>query len=548
MAFECVDSTLRPLRPLRENFFVSASESGLPRRQIKNKCLISVSSAINKQMTDVSDMELVQAYLQRGSEEAFATLVRRHIELVYSAALRQTGIAAQAEEITQVVFILFARKAASLRAYTALEGWFYETTRLTALSFLRGERRRQFREQEAYMQSTLQDSVDNSTWNQMAPLLDEAMFRLRKKDRDAVVLRFFMGKNIREVAAALDVTEAAAQRRVRRAVEKLRTIFAKNGVPMSAALIANSVQAAPAGLEKTVSVVAFTKGVAASGSTLTLVKGASKIMAWTKAKTAAVIGAGVLLAAGTATVIVKQAIPPTAAAMYEAVFEHPTSLGMNLLESAPSTLIFRPTQFPKKIGRGFWAPSGKSVAVNFPLETLFSGAYGFRPEYVVYPDDFNFGNTNYDILITLPSHQNEALQEAFKERFGLTAHAETRETDVLLLKVADPAKLQLYKTKGGEYNNYVNVTESGHTEKIICRNAGLGVVADYVNVGEPVLDRSGTEGRYDFKFQWTDPKWLATDAGLWTSQDIWDAQLNRVGLELVSTNMPIKMLVVEKAP
>ena len=499
--------------------------------------------------TSMSDVELVRAYLQRGSEEAFATLVGRHVNLVYSAALRHTGIAAQAEEITQVVFIIFARKAASLRAYTALEGWFYETTRLTALSFLRGERRRQFREQEAcYMQSTLQDSPDNSTWNRMAPLLDAAMFRLRKKDRDAVVLRFFKGKNIREVAAALDVTEAAAQRRVLRALEKLRKIFAKSGVTMSAALIANSVQAAPVDLAKTISVVAFTKGAAASGSTLTLVKGASKIMAWTKAKTAAVFGVGILLAAGTTTAIVKKAIPPTPASMYEAVFEHPTSLGLNLLETAPSTLIFRPTQFPKKIGRGFWAPSGKSVAVNFPLETLFSGAYGFRPEYVVYPDDFKFGNTNYDVLITLTRGQNEALQEAFKERFGLTAHAETRETEVLLLEVADPAKLQSYKTKGGEYNNYVNVTESGHTEKIVCRNAGLGVIADYVNVGEPVLDGTGSNGRYDFNFRWTDPNWLATDSGLWTSQGIWDAQLNEVGLELVSTNMPIKMLVAEKAP
>jgi DNA-directed RNA polymerase specialized sigma24 family protein len=101
-------------------------------------------------MHDVSDMELLRNYDRHGSEDAFTELVRRHINLVYSAALRHVGIAAHAEEITQAVFVILARKAAGLRPDTILEGWLHETTRLTALSFLRGERRRQFREQEAY--------------------------------------------------------------------------------------------------------------------------------------------------------------------------------------------------------------------------------------------------------------------------------------------------------------------------------------------------------------------------------------------------------------
>src|ERR1017187_6883066 len=181
-------------------------------------------------MHDTSVMELMRDFDRQGSEAAFAVLVQRHINLVYSVALRHVGIAAHAEEITQAVFIILARKAASLRADTILEGWLHETTQLTALSFLRGERRRQFREQEAYMQSTLQESADASTWNQLAPLLDEAMSRLGKKDRDAVMLRFFKEKNLREVATALKVNEAAAQRRVYRAVEKLRRFFTKRGV------------------------------------------------------------------------------------------------------------------------------------------------------------------------------------------------------------------------------------------------------------------------------------------------------------------------------
>src|ERR1035437_9549925 len=235
-------------------------------------------------MPDVSDMELLRDYDRQGSEEAFAALVQRHINLVYSVALRHVGIAAHAEEITQAVFVILARKAASLRPDTILEGWLHETTRLTSLSFMRGERRRQFREQEAYMQSTLQESTDVSAWNQLAPMLDEAVSRLAKKDRDAVMLRFFKDKSLREVAAALRVNEAAAQRRVHRAVEKLRGFFTKRGVVLPAAVLttaisANSVQAAPAVLAKTAIAVAFAKGATASASTLTLIKGALKIMA-----------------------------------------------------------------------------------------------------------------------------------------------------------------------------------------------------------------------------------------------------------------------------
>lgn len=263
-------------------------------------------------MPDASDMDLLQDYDRHGSEAAFAELVQRHISLVYSVALRHVSIAAQAEEITQAVFIILARKAAGLRPHTILEGWLHETTRLTSLSFRRGERRRQFREQEAYMQSNLQESGDDPAWNRLAPLLDEAVSRLGKKDRDAVMLRFFKEKQLREVAAALQVSEAAAQRRVLRALEKLRKFFANRGVisttaTIAGAISANSVQAAPVALAKTVTAMAIAKGTTATASTLTLLKGSLKLMAWTKAKMAIVVGISVLLAAGTTTVVLEKA-------------------------------------------------------------------------------------------------------------------------------------------------------------------------------------------------------------------------------------------------
>jgi len=269
-------------------------------------------------MREVSDMELLRHYSQQGSEEAFAELVRRHIHLVYSVALRHVRIAAAAEEITQAVFVILASKAASLRPATVLESWLYETTRLTSLSFLRGERRRQRREQEAYMQSTAQESPDVPVWNQLAPLLDEAMARLQHKDREAVILRFFKEKNLGDVAVALQVSESAAQSRVHRAVNKLRKFFIKRGVVLTTAAIAgaisaNSVQAAPAALARTVTAVGLAKGATASATTLIMIKEALKLIAWAKAKTAVVIATVVLMGTGT-TMVTVQAVHAARAA------------------------------------------------------------------------------------------------------------------------------------------------------------------------------------------------------------------------------------------
>jgi RNA polymerase sigma factor (sigma-70 family) len=286
----------------------------------RNHCLISDLPAINKEMPEempvASDMDLLRDYARHNSETAFAELVQRHLAFVYSVALRQTGLAAHAEEITQAVFILLARKAAVLHPPVVLEGWLHETTRLTALSFLRRERRRQFHEQKSSMQTILNrgsdaesSAVREENWREFAPLLDDALSRLGRKDRDALILRFFRGQSLREVAAALETTEGAAQRRVLRALGKLRLFFSKRGVDSTAAAIAeqisaNSIQAAPAALAKTVTAVAIAKGAAASISTLTLMKGALKIMAWTKAKTALVVGAVAVLVVGTATPII----------------------------------------------------------------------------------------------------------------------------------------------------------------------------------------------------------------------------------------------------
>jgi len=255
------------------------------------------------------DLALLRDYARRNSEEAFAALVSRHVNLVYSVALRQVRDAHLAEEITQAVFIILARKAGALGPKTILSGWLCRTARYASANALTIQRRRQHREQEAYMQS-LANETEPELWPQIAPLLETAMEKLGQKDHDALVLRFFEGRNFREIGAALGASEDAAKMRVNRALDKLRTFFTKRGVASTTAIIAgaisaNSVQAAPVALAKSVTAVEIAKGVAASGSTLTLIQGTLKFMAWAKAKTAVVVGVCALTAGTTAVTVWK---------------------------------------------------------------------------------------------------------------------------------------------------------------------------------------------------------------------------------------------------
>lgn len=252
-------------------------------------------------MPEADDHQLLAEFASAGSEPAFAALVARYVNLVYSTAFRSTGNAQNAEEITQTVFIILARKAETLSPGVVLSGWLYQTTRLTAANFMKSEFRRRRHQEEAAMQSLLNEPAETS-WREIAPLLDEAMGRLGQTDRDALLLRYFENKSAAEIGAALRMNEDTARRRMNRALEKLRRFFLKCGVASTTATIgesisANSVQAAPVALAKSVTAAAITKGAAASGSTLTVMKGVLKIMAWTKAKSGiagAVVAAGIL--------------------------------------------------------------------------------------------------------------------------------------------------------------------------------------------------------------------------------------------------------------
>ena len=260
-------------------------------------------------MQETDDSVLLREYALRNSQEAFATLVHRHLDLVYSVALRQSGDSAQAQDVAQAVFIILARKAGQLRAGTLLQGWLYQAARLTAVRLARDEHLRRQREQEAQMQRQLDELHPEPAWHELAPVLDEAMSRLSEGERDAILLRFFEGRRFAEAAVKLGSTEAALQKRVHRGIEKLRAFFARRGVKVSvvalvASISANSLQAAPAGLAQSIGLSAGLKGAAVSHSMPALIRGSLKLMAWTKAKAAVVTVTAVLLATATTTTIV----------------------------------------------------------------------------------------------------------------------------------------------------------------------------------------------------------------------------------------------------
>jgi len=446
-------------------------------------------------MAPLDDIALLREYAAQKSEPAFAQLVSRRVAFVYSAALRQVGDPADAEEITQAVFLILAQKAGRLTDQTNLTGWLFKTTRFTALAHRRAAIKRRQREQEAQMQSELQSATADPAWEQMSPLLDEALAKLGEKDRQAVLLRYIEKRRLSEVGSALGTGEDGARKRVCRALEKLRQFFSKRGVlvttaAIGAALSANAVQAAPAALAISIGATVV-QGSAAAASTLTLAKGAMQLMTWVKIKTAACLGGAAIVAMTATTVVVNQVVAQTGrpapsslagtpavaadpSGIDDSVWERPTDLA-----ALPPVIIVRPTHFaaptsPEPAGfirstsgtfssRGgangtggsatFSARYGEISAMTFngklmmlakasPFARLLQRAYevdvnrsSFYPlasQKLMVLSPEDCGK-RYDVLMNVPNGSAAQLAEAIKDQVGYVGHYEDIETNVLLL-------------------------------------------------------------------------------------------------------------------
>lgn len=211
-----------------------------------------------------NDAELLRSYVQRRDENAFSELVRRHIDVVYAAALRRAnGRSDLADDITQRVFCDLARKAAMLADHPVLIGWLHRSTRYAAIDALRGEMRREKLARELTAMSDLDSASEPAVpWEQLRTVLDAALDELSARDRELVLLRFFSGLTFADAGARFGLREDAARRRTERALEKLRGVLARRGVTSTTAalgvLLANQpLVAAPAGLAASASSAAM---------------------------------------------------------------------------------------------------------------------------------------------------------------------------------------------------------------------------------------------------------------------------------------------------
>jgi len=506
-------------------------------KYLEKDCPVSAKTGIYRLMQDLDDLALLREYAANNSEAAYAELVARRIGFVYSAALRQMRDPHLAEEITQAVFIILAQKAGKISGKTVMAGWLFKTTRYAALAQIRAETKRARQEKEFQMESEVQTTATDELWNQLSPLLDEALAALGETDRQAVLLRFFENKSLAEVGKLLGIGEDTARKRISRALEKLHRHFNRRGVSSTTAILAeaistNSIHAAPMSLAKTISTMAVAKGAAASASTLTLIKGALKIMAWTKVKTVTVIGVATILIVGTSTGVVED--------LFKNLDSDPTS--SSKLAALPPTLILRPTYYPTN-GVGFQNPDGKSVVANTSFTEIIRHAYGFPTSVrMVLPKDLPSGQ--FDYLNSMTNHQRDVLREEIKKQFGLIAHVETNLTNALLLKIQNPEKLKAHLVQDKKSSGLGTFKMSRDKKNDEITGFETMQFAELMETifQKPVVDQTGSDSFYEWK-----SKSEISSKGK-SREDFWKLKIAELGLELVPTNMPIEMLVVEKAP
>lgn len=314
------------------------------------------------------EVQWLREYAHTGSPDAFARLVYAHVGLVYSAAMRQVRDHHLAEDITQQAFIKLAQKAPSLKREVVPAAWLLVTTRYLAVDAKRAATRRTAREQRAAeMRSSNSNSPDQDPWNEIEPLLDEALCSLSVDDRRAVTLRYLQGRNVEQVAAALDVSRDAAAQRLHRAIAKLRDYLQHRGAAVDRAALGSLMlsrgfhpppQALAASIIKSAAAVHAGIAIVSKGATMAAISTKVKVIT-----SAAVLA---LTLGGTATVIYKATQSPKTQIV---------AINPNVAPSAPPGAV--PMFLP---GDQSWRPKFNQVYSLAPGEVLKRVPAPFIPE------------------------------------------------------------------------------------------------------------------------------------------------------------------------
>jgi RNA polymerase sigma factor (sigma-70 family) len=268
-------------------------------------CSVLASCGNLELKMEAKDQELLAQFADRRCEHSFRQLVERHLGMVFSVAMRVTGERGLAEEIAQTTFVKLAEKSSTDAQQLIGAGWLYHTSRNLALAAVRSEQRRRQREHVAVTMNT--DEPDPGI---VAEHLESAMDQLKPEDRDALVLRFFEDRNLRDVGRELGLSEDAARMRVNRSLEKLRNIFGKLGITgttawLTTALPTGASAAVPSGLSATITTTILSGGaIAAAASTIATETASNTMNAFLNLKTVAAVVAAAAIT-GTSTYMVK---------------------------------------------------------------------------------------------------------------------------------------------------------------------------------------------------------------------------------------------------
>jgi RNA polymerase sigma factor (sigma-70 family) len=263
----------------------------------------------------MNDLEILRRHVNDADPSAFGELVARHLDWVYSAALRQVRDPHMADDVTQAVFLALSQQARKLTAGVVLEAWLFRVTRRASAMALRAAGRRRTHERRAAIMNSEERAADINPqdWETLAPVLDEVVEKLADADRQSILLRYYQRKSFAEIGQALAIGEPAARKRISRAIEKMRAMLSGRGMAFAAGTLAAGMlsytsQPAPASTVASVAAITTTPGLA-SPTVLSLSHGALKMMPWTNAKIAACAGLLVLAAIGL-SIAMAQVTPP----------------------------------------------------------------------------------------------------------------------------------------------------------------------------------------------------------------------------------------------